>query len=178
MPDSMPETPSEAPSGTPPEPGPGARPRAGDAPRAVVERYLRAGLDRPAPPDGDDGRADLFASDAILEFPFAPDGMPDRITGRERIRAVLAALRRAAGSGGGAGLTVDQAVSQMRAHQTTDPEVLVLEVNATLTDPAGATRQVRHVQVYTVRDGLIAGLRDYWPAGVGEFTRAALRGVA
>jgi uncharacterized protein len=33
-----------------------------------------------------DGYADLFASDGVIELPFAPPGVPGRLEGREAIR--------------------------------------------------------------------------------------------
>jgi ketosteroid isomerase-like protein len=33
--------------------------------------------------------ASYYAEDAVLEFPFAPPGMPSRLEGREAIRAAL-----------------------------------------------------------------------------------------
>ena len=52
--------------------------------QAVFERALRAVQ------DGDlDFYAELFADDAITEFPFAPSGWPHRMGGREELRRSL-----------------------------------------------------------------------------------------
>ncbi|MEU2780190.1 hypothetical protein ABZ646_47280, partial [Streptomyces sp. NPDC007162] len=51
-------------------------------PREVLARYQRAMLDKSA-----DDLADLYAVDAMHEFPFLFPGMPERYQGREEVRA-------------------------------------------------------------------------------------------
>ncbi|HEX8863421.1 MAG TPA: nuclear transport factor 2 family protein [Actinomycetes bacterium] len=131
-------------------------------PRELVERVhrLAAAYDLR-------GQADLYARDGVLEWPFAPAGVPRRIEGRERIREVLASLegavRRAA--------TRVTAVRTTAVHQTPDPEVVIveLEVAGELTT-TGATYQLPYIQVFRIRDGQILLFRDYFGPG----TAAAL----
>ncbi|MGP3922345.1 hypothetical protein [Streptomyces sp. 8N616] len=52
------------------------------SPRDVLARYHRAMLDKSA-----DNLADLYAANAVHEFPFLFPGMPDRYQGREEVRA-------------------------------------------------------------------------------------------
>ncbi|MGH2884270.1 MAG: YybH family protein, partial [Solirubrobacteraceae bacterium] len=51
------------------------------APREVLARYHRAMYDANA-----DALADLYAVDAVHEFPLLFPGMPTRMVGREQIR--------------------------------------------------------------------------------------------
>jgi len=125
-------------------------------PRQVVEHLHRLVA------EGDlAGQADLFASDGVLEWPFAPDGMPRRIEGREAIRATFALLgrrMRAAGRRPGA-------VANVVVHETRDPEVVVVELAL-----GGGGDPLPYVQVFRVRDGQILEFRDYF----GPRTAAAL----
>jgi uncharacterized protein len=113
------------------------------------------------------GQADLYAPDGVLEWPFAPAGVPRRIEGRERIREVLASLEGAVRRAG----TRLTAVRTTAVHQTSDPEVVIveLEVAGELTTN-GATYQLPYIQVFRIRDGQILLFRDYFGPG----TAAAL----
>jgi ketosteroid isomerase-like protein len=110
-------------------------------------------------------QAELYAPDGVLEWPFAPDGVPTRIEGREEILRTLETLRAGAG-----GLEIDEANSKVTVHETADPEVIVVEL-----DLAMGPVRLPYVQVYQVRDGQIVNLRDYWGAGTGDFVRDALK---
>lgn len=129
--------------------------------RAVFERCLHLGL------SGDhNGQADLYAVDGVLEFPLAPPGVPRRVEGREEIRRVLVALGRQAST---TGVRIDEAKSSLVVHETREPGVVVVEIEAHGEVAATGDTFVRsYIQVYRVRGGLIASMRDYWPAEVGE----------
>ncbi|MCO5968137.1 nuclear transport factor 2 family protein [Actinoallomurus soli] len=143
-PASAPETPASASetsmseSGTP-VPGP----------RGVYERILRAALD-----GSPDDYADLYATDAILEFPFAAPGLPRSLHGREEIRAHLRAAM-------GRALKIEE-FRGVVVHETTDPEVIVAEHAIVGTATAsGLPCSIANLIVLTVRDGRIAHQRDY-----------------
>jgi hypothetical protein len=51
-------------------------------PREVLTRFQRAAIDKAT-----DDFANLYALDAIHEFPFTRPGVPSRLQGREQIRA-------------------------------------------------------------------------------------------
>ncbi len=90
-----------------------------EEPREVVERIHRLVL------DGDvEGQADLFAPDGVLEWPFAPAGVPTRLEGRQAIREVLAPIGRRLRE---AAVTRPTGMRSV-VHQTLDPEVVVVEV--------------------------------------------------
>jgi uncharacterized protein len=102
-----------------------------------------------------DGLADLFASDAVIEWPFAgPPGMPARLEGREAIReysrrALASPLR-----------LEDYEVAEL--HQTQDPEVVVAEMRTTGTmTTTGRSFAATSVQILRIRDGHIVLFRDF-----------------
>ncbi|OKH99175.1 hypothetical protein A6A06_26780 [Streptomyces sp. CB02923] len=98
-----------------------------------------------------DAFADLFAPDGVIELPFAGADVPDRIEGREAIRAFARAAMSA--------MRVDK-FETLAVHRTEDPEVVIAEV---LTKGAGRTDafEGRSVQLFRIRDGGIVLLRDY-----------------
>ncbi|RMI38648.1 hypothetical protein EBN88_16490 [Streptomyces triticirhizae] len=105
------------------------------------------------------GQADLFAEDGVMEFPFAPAGTPRRLEGRAAIREVL---------GGAVERTRETGMrlldhGQYTIHDTTDPEVIVVEFDAHgQAGPDGEIRTCPYIQVLRVRDGEIVLFRDYW----------------
>jgi ketosteroid isomerase-like protein len=108
------------------------------------------------------GFADRFAEDAVLEFPFAPEGsMPARVEGRESIRTTAVAISRRMQSAGRRLRAIDNVV----VHETTDPEVVVVEFDAlgesTITD---SSYKMPDIQVWRVRNGEVVSMRDYMGA--------------
>jgi ketosteroid isomerase-like protein len=116
------------------------------------ERFLRRDLD---------GVIDLVTDDVVIENPFAPEGFPRRIEGRENVRARL--TERFAVSG----VEFDR-FDPVTVHETTDPEVIVVEFELHGRVPSlDRTFSRQYIQVLRVRDGKIAHWRDYFnPAQV------------
>jgi uncharacterized protein len=103
-----------------------------------------------------DGFADLFASDAVIEFVFhgAPGGTPVRLEGQEAIRAysrqVMASPLR----------IEDFEVTEL--YQTEDPEVVIAEMRARATlTTTGRSITATSIQVLRIRDGHIVLYRDF-----------------
>ena len=139
---------------------------AGPSPREVIERLHRMAMDYDLR-----GQADLYAPDGILEWPFAPEGMPRRLRGREEIRRVLGGLEQRVRQAGTRVTGVDPVV----VHETVDPETIIVELE--LHGEVPATRTTYHlpyIQVLRVRDGQIVSFRDYFGAGTAEVLRSAL----
>jgi ketosteroid isomerase-like protein len=130
-------------------------PPAPASPRQVVERIHRLVAEGTV-----EGQAELFAADGVLEWPFAPDGVPRRLEGREAIRATFAPLGRRMRAAG----RRPPPVASVVVHETLDPEVVVAELALGGDDP------LPYVQVFRVRDGQIVSFRDYF----GPRTAAAL----
>ncbi|MEV4518090.1 nuclear transport factor 2 family protein [Dactylosporangium sp. NPDC049525] len=121
--------------------------------RQLFERYIHAGaITRDA-----DALAGLFTPDGILEAPFAPPGgdYPQRLEGRDAIRAGMAAWYARAAEDT---RTVDITRSRYILHTTADPDVFIAEIDTAFTD----SDTVSLVQIFRVRDGGIAHLRDYF----------------
>jgi ketosteroid isomerase-like protein len=106
-----------------------------------------------------DGLADLFASDAVIEFSFhGPPGAPVRLEGREAIREysrrVMASPLR----------LEDYEVAEL--YQTQDPEVVVAEMRAKATmTTTGRPLTATSIQVLRIRDGHIELFRDFADPG-------------
>lgn len=120
------------------------------SPREVFERFKQEVLGR-AP----DSMSDLYAEDVVVEAPFAPPGAPRRIEGRDEFRA-FASTRRAA-------LPVRlEEVRNVVIHETTDPEVIVVEyeiVGTTTTTDRSAVAPF--IGVLRARYGQIVHWREY-----------------
>lgn len=119
-------------------------------PREVLDRYHRAMLDMSA-----DDLADLYAPDAVHEFPFTTPRFPARYRGREEVRAGYRAAW-------GASPARPVRVERVSVHGTDDPEVVVAEhvVHGTLGD-GGPAFTVPGLLVLRVRNGLLTEVRDY-----------------
>lgn len=135
------------------------------SPREVVERVHRAAMDCDL-----SGQADLYAPDGVLEWPFAPPGVPRRIEGREQIRRVLEPLEERIRQAG----TRVTDLHTVAVYEAVDPEVVIveLEVHGEVVG-TGATYQLPYIQVFRVRDGQIVSFRDYFTAGTAAALRAA-----
>ena len=121
----------------------------GGTAREVVEQVLRAGL------AGDvETFVALMAPDGYLEWPYRPPGVPERVRGRSEIRRHLAAV-----AAGPIRLTEHRGVV---LHETTDPQVVIVEYEAHGTVvPTGRPFRQTVIAVFRVRDGRIASYRDY-----------------
>jgi len=121
-------------------------------PQEIHQRYIWAGaLRRDA-----DAVAELFTEDGILEAPLVPDGhpFPNRLDGREEIRRGLAEYYQRPQQAAG---TVDPERSRLVLHLP-EPEVLIVELDSAFVDRP----PISLVQIFRLRDGLIASLRDYF----------------
>jgi uncharacterized protein len=109
-----------------------------------------------------EGLADLFAPDAVWEWPFA--GRVDtsaRLEGRE---AILEHSRRVVASP----LRVEE-YEVTELYQTQDPEVVIAELRGTATvTTTGRSLTATAIQVLRIRDGQIVLVRDFSDPRVGE----------
>jgi ketosteroid isomerase-like protein len=119
-------------------------------PRATAEQFLRATI---SPDPGD--MADFYASDVVIEMPFAPAGLyPARIeTTREELRTRFRA---------GAAARRYTDLRDVVIHETAEPGVVIAEygLDGELTGTAEPF-SLRFVMVMTIRDGQIVHTRDY-----------------
>jgi uncharacterized protein len=101
-----------------------------------------------------DGLAELYAPDAVIESPFAPPEVPARLEGREAIREysrrVVASPVR----------LEEYEVTEL--YQTTDPEVVIVEVRAAATlTTTGQSFATTSIQILHIREGQIVLFRDF-----------------
>ncbi|WP_372508465.1 nuclear transport factor 2 family protein [Amycolatopsis iheyensis] len=118
------------------------------------------------------GFAGLWATDGVLEFPFAGPGYPKRVEGREAITEYLRDYPNL--------LDIREVVAKT-VHETTDPAVVVAEFTvAGVVVASGKPYELSYVAVITGGNGEIRHYRDYWSplaaaeilGGVEELTAA------
>ncbi|MGS2640383.1 nuclear transport factor 2 family protein [Streptosporangium sp. LJ11] len=127
-----------------------------ETPQEIFERYVRAGaMTRNAA-----ALAELFTVDGVIEAPLVPAGhpYPRRLEGREEIREAMAAYYKRPVR---TDRTLNVAGSRYALHTTTDPDVFVAEIDTAFDGSAGPTT-MSLVQIFRLRDGKIALLRDYF----------------
>ncbi|GHC53327.1 nuclear transport factor 2 family protein [Streptomyces flavofungini] len=133
-------------------------------PQQIFESYVHAGpLTQNA-----DALAENFTPDGVIELPLMPGdaALPKRMVGREEIRGAMAAYYERQ--------TKDQRAPNLEKsgfvlHVTADPDVFIAEID-TVFDGGGSEDgngdgedvTVSLVQIFRVRDGKIARLRDYF----------------
>ncbi|NUR29353.1 MAG: nuclear transport factor 2 family protein [Catenulispora sp.] len=100
-----------------------------------------------------DDLADLYAEDVVISNPFAPEGVPNEARGNAELRARMNGFSRV--------LRYDE-VKRVTLHETTDPQVAVVEFTLAGTLlPTGETFELPSITVIRVVDGLITASRDH-----------------
>ena len=132
----------------------GEQMRTAMGPREVFARMREHWLDNTV----DHPMDSLLAADAVIETPFAPPGRPRRIEGREEFLA-------SAGAGRAALPVRFEECREIAVHDTADPEVIVVEYElAGTVTTTGRRAAAPFIGVLRVRDGLVAGWREYQDA--------------
>ncbi|KJS55510.1 nuclear transport factor 2 family protein [Streptomyces rubellomurinus] len=141
----------------------------GPGPFELLARYRQAMLDMDA-----DALADLYAEDAVHEFPFLFPGMPEAYRGREEVRAGYRAAW-------GASAARVAEIREVAAHPGADPEVVVVEqvVHGTISG-TGKPFAFPGLLVLRARGGRIVHVRDYMDglgvaAGTGRLAAVAAK---
>ncbi|MFI7306583.1 nuclear transport factor 2 family protein [Micromonospora aurantiaca] len=117
--------------------------------REVVEQILRASREQDT-----ERFVNLFAPEGYIEWPYLPAGIPGRVDGRDQIREFLTAQAD--------GLVKFDEYRNTVIHETTDPEVAIVEYEAFGTVvPTGAPLHQTIIAVLRIRDGLVLSYRDY-----------------
>jgi uncharacterized protein len=109
-----------------------------------------------------DGFADLFAPGAVIETPFAGQGMPSRQEGQQAIRDFARSVAASP-------LHITD-LETVALHHTDDPEVVIEEHLARGTlGTTGRTFSATAIGVFRIRDGKILLFRNYTdPRGLAE----------
>ncbi|MGI5337452.1 nuclear transport factor 2 family protein [Streptomyces sp. CA-181903] len=120
------------------------------SPRDVLAAYHRAMLSWSA-----DDLADLYAPDAVHEFPFFAPGTPGRYEGREEVRAGYRAAW-------GASPVRLKEIHDVIVLDAADPEVVIGQWGASATSgPGTEPAAITGLLILRVRDGLIVHALDY-----------------
>jgi ketosteroid isomerase-like protein len=119
------------------------------SPADLYRHSLRLLLDKDIP-----GWIALWADAGVMEFPFAPDGWPGRLEGKEAIAGYMRHYPD----------HIDlHDFPAVRIHQTTDPETIVVEMRGVGRFVAtGSPFDTTYIAVVTIRDGRFSSYRDYW----------------
>ncbi|MFJ5552208.1 nuclear transport factor 2 family protein [Streptomyces sp. NPDC093225] len=131
-------------------------------PQEIFRRYVHAGaVTRDA-----GALAECFTEDGVFEAPLVPEGgaFPRRLVGREEIRTAMAAYYERSSKDDRA---PNAAKSRCVLHTTDSPDVFIAEIDTVFDGDANgvggeADTTVSLVQVFRLRDGKIARLRDYF----------------
>lgn len=119
------------------------------APAELYRHGLRLLLDKDIP-----GWVDLWHEDGVMEFPFAPEGWPGRLEGRQ---AVADYMRHYPDH-------VDlHDFPDVKVHLTADEETIVVEMRGVgrLVE-TDSPFDMTYIAVVTVKGGRITAYRDYW----------------
>ena len=122
-----------------------------NSPSAV--ELLRHGLDTFLAKDMK-GRSLLCADDVVAEFPFAPEGSPRRLEGRDALYEYLRNYP---------SVINVRSIPHLRTYSTGDPNVAIAEWSASgevLTN--GNPYEMSYATFVTFKDGLIVNYREYW----------------
>jgi ketosteroid isomerase-like protein len=123
--------------------------------KEIFERYVYAGAITRNP----DAIAEMFTEDGVLNAPLTAEGHPlHRLVGRDAIRAGTALYHQRPADPG----TINLERSAYVLHDTADPDVFVAEIDVALDQPGGRQTTMSLVQIFRLRDGRIAVLRDYF----------------
>ncbi|MGW3423050.1 nuclear transport factor 2 family protein [Streptomyces phaeochromogenes] len=133
-------------------------------PQEIFESYIYAGtVSRDA-----DALAESFTEDGIFEAPLMPAdaAFPRRLVGREEIRTAMSAYYEQPAKDG---RSPNFEKSAYVLHTTSSPDVFIAEIDTVFDgdgdgdgDAGGEAVTVSLVQIFRIRDGKIARLRDYF----------------
>lgn len=124
--------------------------------KEIFERYMYAGAITRNP----DAFAAMFTEDGVYDAPLAPDGhaLHRRLAGRDAIRAGISVYHQQPTYQG----TVSLERSAFVLHDTADPDVFIAEIDVAFDEADGRRTTMSLVQIFRLRDGQIAMLRDYF----------------
>lgn len=117
--------------------------------REVLERFRRAAINQSA-----EDLREVYAADAIHEFPFTRPGLPSRLEGRDEIVRWIV-------EGWQTGTLRYERYRTLAIHETGDPNTIIVEQEAIGTSASTGEFTLPNIVVLTVRHGRIAHLRDY-----------------
>jgi ketosteroid isomerase-like protein len=122
--------------------------------RATVERFWKALDDGPPRGQALEAWKDTFAADGVWEMPFAPKPLAERVPGRHLIGHFIDWFFDS---------VPDLHIDSLTVHDTTDPELFVLELHGTATvSQTGKIYANTYCTHMRIRDGKIVLFREYF----------------
>jgi len=129
--------------------------RVGLTHKEIFEQYLYAGAITRNP----EALAALFTDDGVYDAPLVPGDHPlHHLVGREAIRAGAAAYHEQPPPPG----AMNAERSGYVLHDTGDPDVFIAEIDVAFDHADGRRTTMSLVQIFRLRNGQIAMLRDYF----------------
>ena len=123
--------------------------------KEIFERYLYAGAITRNP----DAIAAMFTEDGVYDAPLVPDGHPLRhLVGRAAIRTGTSVYHQQPTYQA----TMNVERSAYVLHDTADPDVFMAEIDVAFDEADGRRTTMSLLQIFRLRDGQIAMLRDYF----------------
>ncbi len=96
----------------------------------------------------------IWHDEAVLEFPYAPEGLPSRVEGKNSVRAYLENFPNVVEITG---------FTQQQLYESQDESHGIAEVTCSgKVVSNGNDYNISYVWIFEVRDGLLYRLRDYW----------------
>jgi ketosteroid isomerase-like protein len=124
--------------------------------KEIFERYMYAGAITRNP----DAIAAMFTEDGVYQSPLVPDSHPlHRLVGRDAIRTGTSVYHQQPTSYPG---TMNVERSAYVLHDTADPDVFIAEIDVAFDEADGRRTTMSLLQIFRLRDGQIAMLRDYF----------------
>lgn len=117
---------------------------------ALLQRYTQSLFEKDI-----DGWMSLLDDNYVLELPFAPQGRPNRIEGKQALYAYINGLLNS-------GIEF-VSITQQQIHLTLDPTIMIVEIigEGRITS-TGKTYNATYVWVMQTKDGKLIHQRDYW----------------
>lgn len=123
--------------------------------KQIFERYMYAGAISQNP----DAIAAMFTEDGVYDAPLVPDDHPLRyLVGRDAIRTGTSVYHQRLAHPG----TMNLERSAYVLHDTADPDVFMAEIDVAFDEADGRRTTMSLLQIFRLRDGQIAKLRDYF----------------
>jgi uncharacterized protein len=122
--------------------------------RATVERFWKALDDGPPRGEALEAWKDTFAEDGVWEMPFAPKPLAESVPGRHLIGHFIDWFFDS---------VPDLRIDSLTVHDTTDPELFVLELHGTATvTQTGKVYSNTYCTHMRIRNGKIVLFREYF----------------
>ncbi|MFG1607848.1 nuclear transport factor 2 family protein [Actinoplanes sp. NPDC049265] len=125
---------------------------AADSVRVTAQKTFSSHMDHLAAGRGREW-VDLFTEDAVLEFPYAPEGYPARITGRKELLKHMEGFTS----------TFRVEFTQLHFYETVDPSMVIARLDCVgVARDTGRPYNQSYLSVVETSDGKISRYVDYW----------------